>query len=78
MYAIRSCYVSAVLYPGVFEEFDRHRQVFSDTSFMPTPVFFYGLDVGDEVTIDIEAGKTLIVKLNALGRVHPDGRNNFV
>ena len=36
---------------------------------MPTPVFFYGLEVGDEVTIDIEAGKTLIVKLNAIGLV---------
>ncbi len=69
--------LSAVLYPGVFEEFDRHRQEYSDTSFMPTPVFFYGLEVGDEVTIDIEAGKTLIVKLNAIGRVHPDGTRNI-
>jgi len=69
--------LSAVLYPGVFEEFDRHRQEFSDTSFMPTPVFFYGLEVGDEVTIDIEAGKTLIVKLNAIGRVHENGTRNI-
>ncbi|PLX95356.1 MAG: pyruvate carboxylase [Desulfuromonas sp.] len=69
--------LSAVLYPGVFEEFDRHRQEYSDTSFMPTPVFFYGLEVGDEVTIDIEAGKTLIVKLNAIGKVHEDGTRNI-
>jgi len=69
--------LSAVLYPGVFEEFDRHRQEYSDTSFMPTPVFFYGLDVGDEVTVDIEAGKTLIVKLNAIGKVHEDGTRNI-
>jgi pyruvate carboxylase len=69
--------LSAVLYPGVFEEFDRHRQEFSDTSVLPTPVFFYGLDVGDEVSIDIEAGKTLIVKLNAVGRVREDGTRNI-
>ena len=69
--------LSAVLYPGVFEEFDRFRQEYSDTSFMPTPVFFYGLDVGDEVTIDIEAGKTLIVKLNAIGRVREDGTRHI-
>ncbi|WP_027715782.1 pyruvate carboxylase [Desulfuromonas sp. TF] len=69
--------LSAVLYPGVFEEFDRHRQAFSDTSVLPTPVFFYGLDVGDEVSIDIEAGKTLIVKLNAVGRVREDGTRNI-
>ena len=69
--------LSAVLYPGVYEEFDRHRQEYSDTSFLPTPVFFYGLDVGDEVSIDIEAGKTLIIKLNAIGRVHDDGIRNI-
>ena len=69
--------LSAVLYPGVFEEFDRFRQEYSDVSVLPTPVFFYGLDVGDEVTIDIEAGKTLIVKLNAIGRVREDGTRNI-
>jgi pyruvate carboxylase len=69
--------LSAVLYPGVFEEFDRFRQEYSDTSFLPTPVFFYGLDVNDEVSIDIEAGKTLIIKLNAIGRVHDDGNRNI-
>ncbi len=69
--------LSAVLYPGVFEEFDRFRQEYSDTSVLPTPVFFYGLDVGDEVTIDIEAGKTLIVKLNAIGRVREDGTRHI-
>ncbi|MEJ2492463.1 MAG: pyruvate carboxylase, partial [Desulfuromonadales bacterium] len=69
--------LSAVLYPGVYEDYDRHRQEYSDTSFLPTPVFFYGLDVGDEVSIDIEAGKTLIIKLNAVGRVHEDGTRNI-
>ncbi len=62
-------------------EFSRNttafRQEYSDTSFLPTPVFFYGLDVGDEVSIDIEAGKTLIIKLNAIGRVHEDGTRNI-
>ena len=69
--------LSAVLYPGVYEEFDRFRQEYSDTSVIPTPAFFYGLDVGDEVVIDIEAGKTLIVKLNAVGRVREDGTRNI-
>jgi pyruvate carboxylase len=69
--------LSATLYPGVYEEYDRHRQEYSDTSFLPTPVFFYGLDVGDETSIDIEPGKTLIIKLNAVGKVHPDGTRHI-
>jgi len=69
--------LAATLYPGVFEEFDRHRQEFSDTSVLPTPVFFYGLEVGDETSIEIEPGKILIIKLNAIGRVHEDGTRNI-
>ncbi len=69
--------LSAVLYPGVFEEFDRQRQEYSDTSVLPTPVYFYGLDVGDEVSIEIESGKTLIVKMTAIGKVHENGTRNI-
>jgi len=65
--------VSAILYPNVYPEFDRHRQQFSDTSVFPTPVFFYGLEPGQETSIDIEPGKTLIIKLNAVGKVQRDG-----
>ena len=65
--------VSAILYPNVFPEFDRHRQQFSDTSVIPTPIFFYGLEPGQETSLDIEPGKTLIIKLNAVGKVQKDG-----
>ena len=69
--------LSAVLYPGVFETFDRERQEYSDLSKVPTPVFFYGLEVGDETTFEIESGKTLIIKLNAVGNLHPDGTRHI-
>jgi pyruvate carboxylase len=65
--------ISAILYPNVYPEFDRHRQDYSDTSVIPTPIFFYGLEPGQETSLDIEAGKTLIIKLNAIGKVQPDG-----
>ena len=65
--------VSNILYPNVFPEFDRHRQLYSDTSVFPTPIFFYGLEPGQETSLDIEPGKTLIIKLNAVGKVQSDG-----
>ncbi len=64
---------SWLLYPSVFAEFDRHRQEFSDTSVIPTPQFFHGLAPGQEVAIDIEAGKTLFVKLVTVGPLQKDG-----
>jgi pyruvate carboxylase len=69
--------MSHILYPHVYPEFDKHRQEYSDTSVIPTPVFFYGLEPGQETSIDIEEGKTLIIKLNAIGKVHPDGTRHI-
>jgi pyruvate carboxylase len=66
--------ISALLYPGVFEEFDKHRTLYGDTSVVPTPVFYYGLQAGDEVEVEIEAGKTLLIKLFAIGEIERDGR----
>lgn len=65
--------LSNVLYPNVYPEFDRHRQNYSDTSVIPTPIFFYGLEPGQETAVEIDPGKTLIIKLNAIGAVHSDG-----
>jgi pyruvate carboxylase len=65
--------LSSILYPNVYPEFDKHVQEFSDTSVIPTPIFFYGLEPGQETSLDIEAGKTLIIMLNSISRVHNDG-----
>ncbi|QOX79535.1 pyruvate carboxylase [Trichlorobacter lovleyi] len=65
--------ISNILYPNVYPEFDRYRQEFSDTSVIPTPIFFYGLEPNQETSIEIEPGKTLIIKLNAVGELKEDG-----
>ena len=41
---------------------------------LPTPAFFYGLKPGEEISVDIEEGKTLFIKLIHLGDVDKDGR----
>ncbi|MRR34629.1 pyruvate carboxylase [bacterium] len=65
--------LSHILYPNVYPDFDKHRQNYSDTSVVPTPIFFYGLEPGQETSVEIEPGKTLIIKLNAIGALHADG-----
>ena len=69
--------LSYLLYPHIYPEFAGHQQAYSDTSVIPTPIFFYGLEPGQETSVDIEQGKTLIIKLNAIGRVHPDGTRHI-
>jgi pyruvate carboxylase len=66
--------LSHLLYGKVFADFVDHRRRFADVSVLPTPVFFYGLEKGDEVSLEIEPGKTLVVKFLAVGDPQPDGR----
>jgi pyruvate carboxylase len=69
----RDAMLSYLLYPEVYQKFDAFRQDYSDVSVLPTPAFFYGLKPGEEITIDIEHGKTMIVKFLTTSDAHPDG-----
>jgi pyruvate carboxylase len=66
--------VTSLLYPRVFADFVEHQRKYSDTSVLPTPVFFYGMEPGQEIAVDIEPGKTLIIKFLTIGDPHPDGQ----
>ncbi len=66
--------ITWLLYPKVYEEFVAHELVNSDTSCLPTPVFFYGQSPGEEISFDIEPGKRLIVKFLSISDPHPDGK----
>jgi pyruvate carboxylase len=65
---------SHFMYPEVFAEFARFERDYSDVSVLPTPAFFYGLVPGEEVSVNIEAGKTLFIKLVNVGLPDKDGK----
>ena len=65
--------LSYLLYPEVFLKFDKFQQTYSDVGVLPTPAFFYGLKSGEEITVEIESGKTLIIKFLTSSEPHPDG-----
>ena len=61
------------LYPKVFLDYIRTVEQFGDVSVLDTPTFLYGMRLGEEIEIEIETGKTLIVKLVSIGQPQPDG-----
>ena len=65
--------LSSLLYPEVFAKYDKFRQTYSDVSVLPTPAFFFGLKSGEEITVEIESGKSLIIKFLTISEPHPDG-----
>ncbi|MEA2709004.1 MAG: pyruvate carboxylase [Phycisphaerales bacterium] len=65
--------LSYVLYPQVYLDFEKHTKLYDNTRVLPTPAFFYGLKGGDEISVEIEPGKTLIVRYLTTGEVRDDG-----
>ncbi|MBN9652714.1 pyruvate carboxylase [Halobacillus sp. GSS1] len=65
--------ISYALYPKVFMDHHKFREQYGDMSVLDTPTFFYGMRLGEEIEVDIEQGKTLIVKLVSVGEPQIDG-----
>jgi pyruvate carboxylase len=68
---------SHLMYPAVFADFAKHQREFGDVSVLPTPAFFYGLKAGEEISVEIEEGKVLIIRLITVGAPDKDGRRTL-
>lgn len=60
---------SYVMYPKVYEDFRAIVEKYGDLSVLPTRYFLKPLDISEEMVVDIEQGKTLIIKLLAIGEI---------
>ncbi|MCK1986733.1 pyruvate carboxylase [Lysinibacillus fusiformis] len=61
------------LYPKVFEEYAKTAESFGNISVLDTPTFLYGLKLGEIIEVEIEKGKTLIIKLVSIGEPQHNG-----
>jgi pyruvate carboxylase len=68
---------SYLMYPKVFTEFADHHRRYGDVSVLPTTVFFHGLDRDQELFVDIERGKTLVIRHLAVGEPDEEGRRTI-
>jgi pyruvate carboxylase len=64
---------SYLMYPKVFVDYAADRTTFGDMGSLPTSVFFFGMQSGQEINIDLERGKTLIVRYVTMSDAHEDG-----
>ena len=63
----------SVMYPQVFKEFQDFKKKYGDVSVLPTLAYFHGLEPGEEISITIEEGKTLFIKLLHVGEPDEKG-----
>jgi pyruvate carboxylase len=63
----------SVMYPQVFKDFQDFKKKYGDVSVLPTLAYFHGLEPGEEISITIEEGKTLFIKLLHVGEPDEKG-----
>ncbi len=62
-----------MMYPKVFTDYMERHAVYGPVRALPTRVFFYGMEPGDEISAEIDPGVTLEVRLQAVSETHEDG-----
>jgi len=61
------------MYPKVFLDYMERHQIYGPVRALPTKTFFYGMEPGEEITAEIDPGKTLEIRLQAVGETDEKG-----
>ncbi len=64
---------SYLMYPKVFTDFVQALTQYGPVSCLPTPAYFYGLELEDEIMAEIEKGKTLVIRCVGRGDTDDQG-----
>ncbi len=62
-----------LMYPKVFLDYMGRHRLYGPVRTLPTRTFFYGMEPGEEITAEIDPGKTLEIRLQAVGETTDDG-----
>lgn len=65
--------ISYCLYPKVFTDWAERYNTFGDVSILDTPTFFFGMKQDEEIKVEIEQGKTLVIKLDHISKPNEKG-----
>jgi pyruvate carboxylase len=66
-------FLSYKLYPKVFTDAYNNHLKFDNLTNLPTKNFFYGMERGEEITVELDRGKTLLIKLESIGQANSEG-----
>jgi len=65
--------LSYAMYPKVYKDYLRSFKEFNKIQVLDTPTFFYGLNLNEKTTVEIEKGKTLLIELTSIGPLREGG-----
>ncbi|MGH1419126.1 MAG: pyruvate carboxylase [Hyphomicrobiaceae bacterium] len=62
-----------LMYPKVFVDYMNRHVIYGPVRTLPTLAFFFGMQPGEEITVEIDPGKTLEIRLQAIGDPNENG-----
>ncbi len=62
-----------LMYPKVFLDYMGRHRTYGPVRTLPTRTFFYGMEPGEEITAEIDPGKTLEIRCQAIGETDENG-----
>jgi pyruvate carboxylase len=62
-----------LMYPKVFLDYMGRHRTYGPVRTLPTRTFFYGMEAGEEISVEIDPGKTLEIRLQAVGETDETG-----
>jgi pyruvate carboxylase len=66
-------FLSYKLYPKVFTDTYNQHLKYDSLINLPTKNFFYGMERGEEITVELDKGKTLLISLDSIGKPNDNG-----
>ena len=66
-------FLSYKLYPKVFTEAYNKHLKYDNLTNLPTKNFFFGMERGEEIIVDLDRGKTLLISLDSIGKPNDEG-----
>ncbi|RXR20958.1 pyruvate carboxylase [Flavobacterium amnicola] len=65
--------LSYIMFPKVFEDFYSFRKYFGRVEKLPTPSFYYPMKPNEEIIVNLDSGKNIIVKFRYMGEPNEEG-----
>ncbi len=62
-----------LMYPKVFADYRRRNEEYGPVRALPTHTFFYGMEPGEQLSPEIDPGKTLEIRCQAIGETDENG-----
>ncbi|SHE49173.1 pyruvate carboxylase [Litoreibacter ascidiaceicola] len=62
-----------LMYPKVFTDYAERHKIYGPVRTLPTRTFFYGMEPGEEISAEIDPGKTLEIRMQAVGETDDAG-----